>query len=401
MAQGRELALGETGTIEITIQRKVDGTWRTVPRWKAGDRARARVRQRGFDGRIRDISRVAPTKVEARTALERALAGEQGAGTGLAGSTRLHEALTIYLEDMARVDGLAEDSVRLYTGTAKRYVYDSTISELRLDQLTPHNLRRFLQGVADCKGTSSAKAARSVVAGTIRRAIADGALSSNPLMVIGPVQGEVKAGANKNGKRTKELRRALTREERDAIRDFADEFAREEGIPERTRLARQALADQVAILCGTGMRINESRTMVWDNVHITGEHAESPWAYIGGTKSTASKRSVTLPPWLVERLSAMPVKEGLVIPSPTDSDRDTPWDQANNAHAIRRLLDAAGFSWAVSHTFRRTVATLANKSGVPVNEIADQLGHANPAMTMSAYLGRDAMGSRPDLSKAL
>jgi integrase len=57
--------------------------------------------------------------------------------------------------------------------------------------------------------------------------------------------------------------------------------------------------------------------------------------------------------------------------------------------------------WATPHTFRRTVATLASEGGVPIAQIADQLGHADPAMTASVYLGRDFMGERTSLAEHL
>lgn len=53
------------------------------------------------------------------------------------------------------------------------------------------------------------------------------------------------------------------------------------------------------------------------------------------------------------------------------------------------------------HTFRRTVATLLHEAGVPLVHIADQLGHADPTMTASVYLGRDQMTGRPALAKVL
>jgi integrase len=41
---------------------------------------------------------------------------------------------------------------------------------------------------------------------------------------------------------------------------------------------------------------------------------------------------------------------------------------------------------------RKTVATALDASGLTAREIADQLGHANIAMTQRHYLGRRALG---------
>lgn len=51
---------------------------------------------------------------------------------------------------------------------------------------------------------------------------------------------------------------------------------------------------------------------------------------------------------------------------------------------------------------RRTTATLLHQSGqVSRVEIADQLGHADPAMTMRRYLGRDFDGDKSRLAAIL
>ncbi|PPK64456.1 phage integrase family protein [Actinokineospora auranticolor] len=42
-------------------------------------------------------------------------------------------------------------------------------------------------------------------------------------------------------------------------------------------------------------------------------------------------------------------------------------------------------------TFRRTVATLLDESGLTARQIADVLGHARPSMTQDVYMGRGAV----------
>ena len=41
-----------------------------------------------------------------------------------------------------------------------------------------------------------------------------------------------------------------------------------------------------------------------------------------------------------------------------------------------------------SHVFRKTCATILDEAGMPVRDIADQLGHARPSMTPDVYIGR-------------
>ena len=55
---------------------------------------------------------------------------------------------------------------------------------------------------------------------------------------------------------------------------------------------------------------------------------------------------------------------------------------------LRNALNAAGFEWVTSHTFRRTVDTLDDQSGLSARAAADQLGHSHPSLTQDVYYGR-------------
>jgi integrase len=77
------------------------------------------------------------------------------------------------------------------------------------------------------------------------------------------------------------------------------------------------------------------------------------------------------------------------------------WDQSNSAKALARIFIGSGFPWATPHTLRRTVATILDQSSVPIATIADQLGHADPAMTARVYLGRDFMRNKASVAALL
>jgi len=77
------------------------------------------------------------------------------------------------------------------------------------------------------------------------------------------------------------------------------------------------------------------------------------------------------------------------------------WDQSNSAKALASIFAGSGFPWAIPHTVRRTVARLLDQAGVPIAQIADQLGHSDPAMTASVYLGRDLMGDKRSVAEHL
>lgn len=45
-------------------------------------------------------------------------------------------------------------------------------------------------------------------------------------------------------------------------------------------------------------------------------------------------------------------------------------------------------------SFRKTVATRMDEAGCSAREIADQLGHAKPSMTMDIYMGRNVVTAK-------
>ena len=60
----------------------------------------------------------------------------------------------------------------------------------------------------------------------------------------------------------------------------------------------------------------------------------------------------------------------------------------------RRIRCEEGpWSWVTSHTFRKTVATRLDEAGLTARQVADQLGHANPSMTLDVYFGRQVVSA--------
>src|SRR5215207_1530679 len=92
---------------------------------------------------------------------------------------------------------------------------------------------------------------------------------------------------------------------------------------------------------------------------------------------------------------------GYVFAAPAQRDPERAWDQSNSAGAVRAALDACGLTWAIPHTFRRTVATLLDQANLPIARIADQLGHSDVSMTARVYVGRDLKGDKSDLARVL
>ena len=113
------------------------------------------------------------------------------------------------------------------------------------------------------------------------------------------------------------------------------------------------------------------------------------------TKTAAGWRRIAVPPSVMSMLEARMANPDLatyvvLFPSPLGQVRDT----SNTAADLRRVLDAAGFEWVSSHTFRKTVATRLDEAGLSARQIADHLGHARPSMTQDVYMGRNVATSR-------
>lgn len=47
-----------------------------------------------------------------------------------------------------------------------------------------------------------------------------------------------------------------------------------------------------------------------------------------------------------------------------------------------------------THSFRKTVATALDHSGLSAREIADYLGHENPSLTQDVYMAKSTGGTK-------
>jgi integrase len=167
--------------------------------------------------------------------------------------------------------------------------------------------------------------------------------------------------------------------------ETGDEKARERDLP-----------DLVDMLLATGLRVGEALAVTWDAVDISAGTVE-----VGDTvirvkerglmikparKTRAGFRTLLLPSWAVEMLRLRPPgrPDQTVFCSALGGLRD----RDNALGDLRNALNAAGFEWVTSHTFRRTVTTLMDQSGLTARAAADQLGHSHPSLTQDVYYGR-------------
>jgi integrase len=80
--------------------------------------------------------------------------------------------------------------------------------------------------------------------------------------------------------------------------------------------------------------------------------------------------------------------------APVFPNRDGLWRDPSSVQ--RDFRDARGneFEWVISHTMRKTAATMLDDAGLTARQIADQLGHSQVSITQNVYIGRKTVDGR-------
>ncbi len=344
------------------------------------DRVRARASFRDYDGHRRLVTRFGSTRAHAERRLRESLRDRGTGDDPVASATRrASEVAALWLAEVDDSD-LAWGTKRLYRFTVESYVLPG-LGELRLREVTVPAVDRLLAAVSSSHGAAAAKSTRSVLSGILGLAVRHGLLPSNP----------VREAAIRRGARTSRGPRALTVEETRQLR------ARLGADPDAVR---RDLPDLVEFMLGTGVRIGEACAIGPSAVDLQAAILAVDATVIrirslglviqDFPKSTAGRRTVALPPAVVDllrrRIDIHPnaADPAVIFPSPQGRLRDP----SNTSGDLRAALDRAGFPWVTSHVFRKTVATRLDDAGLSARQIADHLGHSRPSLTQDVYLGR-------------
>jgi integrase len=350
------------------------------------NRVQAGAGFRDLDGRRRFVVRNGTTRAQAERRLREALRDRSTASSPpVPADSQLSAMAALWLADVDDSE-LAPGTTRLYRFAVNAYVLPG-LGELRLREVTVPAVDRLLASVHTDHGPGAAKSTRSVLSGILGLTVRHGLLTTNP----------VRNATARRTPRTARGPRALTVDEAHLLqaRLAADAPA-----------ARQDLPDLVAFLLGTGLRIGEAcalRPLDVDpdaaTLTVTGTVIRQPGRGLliqDVPKTTAGRRTITLPPRTVEllrrRLTAPATAEDppVIFPSPQRRLRDP----SNTSGDLRKALDRAGFPWVTSHTLRKTVATRLDEAGLSALQIADHLGHSRPSLTQDVYLGRGTASPR-------
>ena len=143
-----------------------------------------------------------------------------------------------------------------------------------------------------------------------------------------------------------------------------------------------------------GLRPGEAVALKWQDVdtnnkvlYVAGARKWTPNGYvIGATKTRRSVRSLAMPPKLIEAFTRME-KHG-------DDDLCFPgrWggvkDSSAMRHQLSRICNAACVTPITPYELRHTAASLLSDAGVPIEVLADLLGHTTTTMLEQVYRHR-------------
>lgn len=348
----------------------------------------ARCRFRDLDGVTRRVERLTPAGTNdeygarAESALRDAIAARRPPGTGsITSTTTLGDLLTRYIT-RCREDGeLAPKSVDTYEATLG--AVRSRLADIRVGEATPGLLDEILRGIRRDHGATRERHTKVALNAVLTDAVMAGAIVANPVRELGTRR---KRKADKQSKGAPALAvdqvRALLR-----------------GVADSEVCASKDLRDPVILLAATGLRRSELLALRWEDIDLDKRVLSVTGSVVrlkgqGLVRQDRTKggdnRSVPLPQFAVDALHRRkgdPLRSStadVIFPSSTGTLRDPD----NFGKQWREVRDELGLPDVSSHSFRKTVATLIDDSGLSARIGADQLGHARPSMTQDVYMSR-------------
>lgn len=352
---------------------------------------RARARFRDFAGVIHKLEARAPSAIKAERKLHDKLhqAIDDGVGRGV-GPIRRETRMTAVFDQWLvekQVEGqLTSQSLATYRGVLEQHLRPA-FGALRVREVTPVAVNRMLLALSGARKFDTARQARNVMSQVMMMCVRYGAIQVNPVRdavtVRKPKRAEVRTISLEDI--------ALLRK---AVREWEDRTA----LP-RGRRNITLLPQIVDTMLGTGLRIGECLALRVADLDLD---AEVPTLTVTGTvvrvdgklarqpkpKSDSSRRTITLPSFVVEALRfAVDLgidggPDDLVFPSMNATPR-SPSHVRDHLHDAQQSIGTS----VTPHDFRRTVATQVARATNLANATA-QLGHADESTTARHYVQR-------------
>jgi integrase len=348
----------------------------------------ARCRFRDLDGVTRRVERMTPAGVvdeygaRAEEALRDAIAARRPPGSGsITASTTLGDLLKRYI-DRCRQDGeLAPKSVDTYAATLD--AVRTRLADIRVSEATPGLLDEILRGIRRDHGATRERHTKVALNSVLTNAVLAGAIAANPVRELG----------------TRRKRKADAKVKGAPALDVEQVRALLTGIAESQACEQRDLRDPVIVLAATGLRRGELLALRWEDIDLDERTATVRGSIVRlkgvglirqDTTKGGGARSVPLPHFAIDALhrrKSDPLRTStadVIFPSSVGTLRDPD----NFGKQWREVRDSLGLPDVSSHSFRKTVATLIDDSGLSARIGADQLGHARPSMTQDVYMSR-------------
>jgi integrase len=338
------------------------------------------------DGRRRKVRARTKTDVLARLAeLKHAAAAE---GVVADGNRTVGQVLKLWRERDLAQRSLESSSRENYERAVR--VLDAELGRERLRGLTVERVERALDNITTGRhgrgqtlSRRSAKLVRSTLAQALDLAVKRRWIDHNPARqaLLTPTAASAKP------------RRSLTREEADTL------WAALDG---------ERLGNYFRLMLTTGMRPGEAAGLCWDAVDLDAgvvhvwrsvRRERGRVFVVPYVKTDDSYRTVRLPAPALDVLRAqrrvvaelrlaasMWAKPDHDLVFPTANGR--PWDPSNVRDELTRICADAGIERITPHELRHSCASLLNDQGVPLEQIADLLGHRDVTMLARVYRHR-------------
>jgi integrase len=370
MAGRPPLRIGQHG--KVTRKQLGGGVWLARCRFRDQDGVTRIVERRGPADEADEYGKLA------EDALVEALAQRRAAGDGeITLDTRI-----IGLVDR-HIDRLEEDGRAVRTIDTYRYcskLLAKIMGGVRVGEGTPARIDAAIRSMRTAHGDVMAVQSKTILKGGLHLAVMANVIGANPVRDVSPIWAKAKpTGAQ-----------ALTADELRAL------FTK---LRESDDCQRHDLVDPITLFIATGLRISELLGLRWADydakaatVTIAGKvirAAGKGLLRVDETKTAAGRRTIPLPAFAVTVLSARKGRpylgeQPMIFPSTAGT-----WRDPDNFRARwREVRDDLGVPDAVSHSFRKSLATLIDDEGLSARIGADHLGHSRISLTQDKYMAR-------------
>jgi integrase len=339
-----------------------------------------------IDGKRRRVSR--KTKTDASAAISRLIRDAERGEVTVDGNQTVQHVLDLWRQRTLANRELEPKSRENYQLASR--VLGEELGKVRLRSLDVERIERGIDAIATGKygrgrplSRRSLKLYRATLAQALDMAVRRKLLASNPAE-----HAELTPTAAKSTPR-----RALNEHDAQRLWDALD---------------GERLGPALRLMLLTGMRPGEVYGACWDKVDVAAGTLDVHRAVrvergrarlVQVLKTDSSYRTIRLPAPAIELLrqqkpavAAMKLAArtwavddpGLCFPTVNGS----PWNPKNGRAELQRICADAGLDYVRPHELRHTCATLLNDRGVPLELIADLLGHAGIDMLSRVYRHR-------------